>query len=264
MIKWYEIKNKEDKAEVWIYDVIGETFFGEGVAAKSFVKELADIKASQIDLHINSPGGSVWDGHAIYNSLISHPANITSFVEGRAASIASVVALAGNKVVMANTAMMMIHNPRAIVAGTAVDIRSAADVLDKVGETIQNVYVNKTGESNDVISKAMDEETWFTATEAVEFGLADEVSEGLKAVALAPDVAKRQEEYMARYKNVPDEALPLIKAEESDSLENNIVKIKKTSNESDGASDSKSDGASQEETETNVYDFELEKIKHRR
>ena len=91
--KWYEIKNAgAASAEVWIYEQIGADFFSEGVSAKDFVREIAALKVTQLDVHINSPGGSVFDGQAIYNALRSHPAKVTSYVDGLAASIASVIA----------------------------------------------------------------------------------------------------------------------------------------------------------------------------
>jgi ATP-dependent Clp endopeptidase proteolytic subunit ClpP len=151
-MKWYEIKSKADKAEIWIYDQIGEDFWtGGGVTAKGFQKELAEIKASQIDLHINSPGGSVFDGITIYNLLKQKSANITTYIDGLAASIASVIALAGNKVTMAENALFMVHNPSGMVMGTAADMRSLADVLDKIAGTMVNTYAGKSGKPEEEI-----------------------------------------------------------------------------------------------------------------
>ena len=200
MKSYIEIKNlSDDEAEVWIYDVIGQDFWGEGVAAKTFVKELTDIKASQINLHINSPGGSVFDGQAIYNAIARHPANVTTFIDGIAASIASVIALAGDEVIMAENALMMIHEPFAIVMGNANDMRDGANMLDKVSETIKAVYSSKTNLSDKKISDAMAAETWFTADEALDAGLATEISKEIRVAALLIT-----DEMKARYKNVPE------------------------------------------------------------
>jgi len=110
-MKWFKIENKADKAEIWIYEEIGEDpWTGGGVTAKSFQKELSEIKASQIDLHINSIGGLVFEGIAIHNLLKQHPANVTTYIDGIAASISSVIALAGDKVIMAENGLFMIHN----------------------------------------------------------------------------------------------------------------------------------------------------------
>jgi ATP-dependent Clp endopeptidase proteolytic subunit ClpP len=186
---WYEIKAQaDDEAEVWIYDEIGGgggMFSDPGISAKDFVTELAAIKASSIALHINSPGGSVFDGQAIYNALQRHPASVTTYVDGLAASIASVVALAADKVVMAANSLFMIHNPTGMTMGTAEDMRKMGDVLDKVQGTIAGVYVEKTGLPEDEISAAMNNETWYSADEAKALGYADEVGNAVDLAACA-------------------------------------------------------------------------------
>jgi len=201
-MKWYEIKNKADKAEVWIYEEIGEDFWtGGGVTAKNFQKELSAIKAGQIDLHINSPGGAVFDGITIYNLIKQHPANVTTYIDGIAASIASVIALAGDKIVMAANALYMIHNPSGMVMGTAEDMRTFADTLDKVGGTMVTAYTGKTGKDADIIKALLDAETWFTADEAKEMGFVDEISGEMDMAAcvkFAPVMAK------AGFKHIPE------------------------------------------------------------
>lgn len=188
---FYEIKaaaaagDNADTTEVWIYDEIGPDWYGETVAAKTFCQEIAAIDTPKIALHVNSPGGSVWDGAAIYNALKNHPAEVTTYIDGLAASIASVVALAGDTVVMAENAMFMIHNPWTIEIGDAEQMRKTADVLDKIGETIVNVYESRTGKPRDEITAAMSEESWLTADEALEWGFVDEVTKGVKAAALS-------------------------------------------------------------------------------
>lgn len=183
--KWYEIKAAaNDSAEIWIYEQIGEDWWsGEGVTAKNFCKELAALKVTAIDLHINSPGGSVFDGQAIYNALKRHPANVTVYIDGIAASIASVIALAGNSVVMAANALFMIHNPWGMSQGSADDMRKYADLLDKVRETIVSVYREKCGLDDAAIIAAMDAETWMTAEEAQAFGFVDQIGDELKLAA---------------------------------------------------------------------------------
>jgi ATP-dependent Clp endopeptidase proteolytic subunit ClpP len=200
-MKWFDIKNKADKAEIWIYEMIGEDFWtGGGVTAKSFQKELSEIKASQIDLHINSPGGVVFDGITIHNLIKQHPANVTTYIDGLAASIASVIALAGDKVIMAANALYMVHNPTGLAMGTASDMRSLADVLDKVAGTMVGTYVGKTGKPDAEIRAMLDAETWMTADEALEHGFIDEISEEMDMAACAkfiPIMAK------AGFKHVP-------------------------------------------------------------
>jgi len=177
MKKWYEIKNKTDKAEVWIYEEIGENWWdGSGITAKGFQKELSAIKASQIDLHINSPGGLVFDGITIYNLLKQHPANVTTYIDGLAASIASVIALAGDKIVMADNALFMIHKASGAVYGNSDDMRDFADKLDKVNGSIATTYTSKTGKDETEINDLMKAETWMTAKDALDSGFIDEIS----------------------------------------------------------------------------------------
>ncbi len=173
-----------DTADIFIYDQIGEDWWsGEGVAAKRFCQDVAALKARQINLHINSPGGSVFDGQAIYTTLRNHPAQVTTYIDGLAASIASVIALAGSRVVMASNALFMIHNPWGVTQGTSDDMRKYADVLDKVRDTIVGVYRDRSGMPDAEILAAMDAETWMSAEEALTFGFVDEVSQGMQMAA---------------------------------------------------------------------------------
>jgi ATP-dependent Clp protease protease subunit len=184
MKQWYEIKAKAaDAAEVWIYEDIGESFWGEGLSAKRFVTELNALDVSEIALHINSSGGSVFDGQAMYSALRRHRAEITTYIDGLAASIASVVALAGDYLVMPSNAMMMIHDPWGMVMGFASDMRSMADTLDKVRDTILNVYEEHSTKTREDLSAAMAAETWLTAEDALEFGFIDEVTSEVKLAA---------------------------------------------------------------------------------
>jgi ATP-dependent Clp protease protease subunit len=202
MKTWFEIKSKSDKAEVWIYEEIGEDFWGEGgITAKSFQKELAGIKASQIDLHINSPGGLVFDGITIYNLLKQHPANVTTYIDGVAASIASVIALAGDKVIMAENALFMIHKASGMVMGNSDDMRDFADKLDKVNGSIATTYTSKTKKDEKEINDLMAAETWMTASEALDHGFIDEVAGEMDMAACAKFIPVMQK---AGFKNIPE------------------------------------------------------------
>ena len=178
---WYDIKARENStAEILIYEEIGMW----GISAKQFA---ADLKAlgslKSISLRLNSPGGSVFDGASIYNLLRQIDAEVTVYVDGLAASIASVIAMAGDKVVMADNALMMIHDPWSMVIGSADEMRQEADVLDKVKESLVTTYQNRTGMNRDEIAALMADETWLDAEEAVEFGFADETYEARKEAA---------------------------------------------------------------------------------
>lgn len=159
---------------LYLYDIIDPLW---GISASSFVKTLNSISTPQIDLHINSPGGDVFDGRAMASAIAAHPSNITAYVDGLAASAASFVALAANDVVMAPGSFMMIHNAWSIGYGNATDLRTLAALLEKIDGSLVEDYVRATGASIDQVKAWMDAETWFTAQEAVDAGLADSVSE---------------------------------------------------------------------------------------
>ena len=169
---WYSITNvSAAEAEIFIYDHIG-TF---GVTASDFIGELREIKASKIALHINSPGGDVFDGIAIFNALSSHKATITVWVDGVAASAASFIAMAGDEVVMAPHSQMVIHDAMGLAMGGADDMRKMAGLLDKSSDNIASIYAEHTGTEVAVWRQRMKDETWFSDVEAVDVGLADRV-----------------------------------------------------------------------------------------
>ena len=179
---WYSIKAKaNDTAEISIYDEIG--FWG--VSAASFAQDLKDCgnNLKQINLHIHSPGGDVFDGIAIYNLLKNHPANVTVYIDGLAASMASVIAMAGNGIIMPENAMMMIHKPWGIQGGDAEDMRKYADLLDRVENTLIPAYASKTGKTPEELAEMLSAETWLNGKECVEQGFADKLAEPLVAMA---------------------------------------------------------------------------------
>lgn len=180
MKTWYSIKAKaDDRAEISIFDEIGFL----GVTAKDFIAELKAIKGKALDVLINSPGGSVFDALAIYNALRSHGSEITVKVMGIAASAASLIAMAGDKIVMPANTFMMIHNPIGAAFGNAEDMRELADILDKIGGSLVSTYVARTGLDEKEVRDLLDAETWLTAEEAVGFGFADELEPALKIAA---------------------------------------------------------------------------------
>jgi ATP-dependent protease ClpP protease subunit len=174
---WFEIRNGgNDHAEILIYDRIGSGFFNEGVEAKTFVRDLSTLTAQTITLRVNSPGGSVFDGQAIAAAISRHPATVTAYIDGLAASIATVIALAADRVIMNDNALFMIHDPRLGVDGSADDMRSAAALLDKVTDSLVTTYTAKTGMPDADIRAAMAAETWYTAAEAFDAGFVDQVN----------------------------------------------------------------------------------------
>lgn len=173
---WFSIRAQAetDAAEVLIYDYIG---WG-GVTAADFATALMAITAKTITVRINTPGGDVFDGLAIFNSLKDHGAQIHVKVDGIAASIGSIIAMAGHTVTMGESAFLMVHNPWAVSIGNAADMREMAALLDKIGGSLAGIYANRAKVASEQAQAWMDAETWFTAAEAKAAGLVDEVQGG--------------------------------------------------------------------------------------
>lgn len=185
-----------NEAEIDIEGEITSSVYDESQTSASqfrdLLKQIGDVKT--INLHINSPGGDVFEGVSIYNMLKQNKANIHVYVDGLAASIASVIAMAGDTITMPENSMLMIHNPWTIAQGNSKELRKVADDMDKMGESIKASYLSKSNNKLDVdtLTKLMDDETWLTAKEAVDYGLADEVLEPVQmAACLTEEEAKK-------------------------------------------------------------------------
>ena len=176
-------KDKDKAVELLLYDEIG--FWG--ITAKQMAETLGKLGSADLHVRINSPGGDVFDGVAIYNSLRNYPGTVTTHIDGLAASISSVIALAGETVHMAPNAFFMIHNPWGVTIGDAEAHRKMAETLEKVSvNSIVSTYQAKSGASRETIETWMDEETWFSAQEAEEKGFVDVVEESTEAQAAVP------------------------------------------------------------------------------
>lgn len=172
--------------EIDVYDVIGETWDGRGMSARKARGILrSNPDAKTIKLRVNSGGGSVIDGFAIYQNLAEHKAKVIADVDGLAASMASVIIMAADEIRIAPHAMVMIHNPWGGAIGEAEDMRKMADVLDKMRDGIAAAYVERTGKSRDEVVAMMDAETWMSAEEALEHGFVDQIKETKKPAANA-------------------------------------------------------------------------------
>lgn len=178
---WFQMKaTSETSADIYIYDEIGMW----GISARRFTEDLISLgNINHINLHIHSPGGEVFEGIAIYNQLKNHNATITVYIDGLAASMASVIAMVGDEIIMPTNAMMMIHKPWGVSWGDANDMRDYADLLDKVENVLIPAYMEKTGKTKEEIEAMLGEETWLTAEECVEHGFANTVIEPVKAMA---------------------------------------------------------------------------------
>lgn len=185
--KWFEVKNQTadgKSADIYLYDEISPYLPGSN--AKDVVMQLKALsEVETLNVRINSPGGSVFEGMAIYNALSRHPGVVNVYIDGLAASIAGVIAMAGKKIYMADNAMWMTHMPSAVAFGTAKEMRQTADVLDQLKETIINVFAARTGKKRETISNWMEAETWMQADEAKKNKIIDEVIGSVKAVAFA-------------------------------------------------------------------------------
>jgi len=200
MTKFWNFKNKGERGELWLYGEISDTtWWGDEVTPQTFtedLKNLGDIK--DLDVFIFSPGGDVFAGFAIYNILNRFEGNITVHVDGLAASIATVIAMAGDKIVIPENASFMIHNAWTFAAGNKNDLREMADQLEMIDGQIVDIYATRTGKDKDEIIALMDAETWMTGAEAVENGFADELIENKKIAA------KINVSLLDKYKFAPD------------------------------------------------------------
>ncbi|MFJ4624235.1 head maturation protease, ClpP-related [Streptomyces sp. NPDC088812] len=177
---WYRITNaaSQDEAEVMLYDEVGGWY---GATADQFIADLRGVTAPNLRVRINSPGGSVFEGIAIANALRSHPANIVVQVDGIAASIASVIAMAGDRIEMAPNTMLMIHDASGVCLGNASDMEEMAELLDLISDNIADAYAQRAGGTREQWRERMKAETWYLPEDAVENGLADEAVQAPKS-----------------------------------------------------------------------------------
>lgn len=187
--KFWNLKKKGNSAELLIYGEISDMLlWGDEVVPKDIDNELKAMgDVSEIIVRINSPGGDVFAGVAIHAMLSRHKAKKTVYVDGIAASIASVIAMAGDEIVMANGSMFMVHNPMSIVFGNSNEFRSMADRLDTVRDAFMSIYTEKTGMTDKEIISLLDAETWMTADEAISMGFATKLEQGNKIAACIRD-----------------------------------------------------------------------------
>lgn len=194
-------------ADIFIYGEITKYAWEEygEVSSTTFKNSLDELGADveTIHLYVNSPGGSVFEGVAIHNMLLRHKAKVIVHVDALAASIASVIAMAGNEIRMPKNSMLMIHNPWTFAMGNAAELRKAADDLDRIGQSAIQSYLQKAGDklNEETLKQLLDAETWLSADEAFSYGLADVVEE---ANQMAASIS---EDMFSKYKNVPKQLI---------------------------------------------------------
>lgn len=183
----------EGERSISVYDVIGHDYWtGEGVTAKRIAAALRNMGAGPVTVNVNSPGGDMFEGLAIYNLLREHKGEVTVKVIGLAASAASIIAMAGDTVQIARAGFLMIHNTWVVASGNRNDLREYADTLEPFDRAMADIYAARTGGERDAMAKLMDAESWIGGTDAIEQGFADELlpsdqvgNDGGKATASA-------------------------------------------------------------------------------
>lgn len=185
----------DTQADIYVYDVIDSMW---GASASGLVSALASAGDKTVHMHINSPGGDVFEARAMTAAIAAHPGTVIAHIDGVAASAASYLALAASEVRMTDGGLFMIHNAWTMAMGNASDFRSTADLLQKIDGTIAADYMRKTGKSADDIAALMDAETWMTAQEALDAGFIDAIDANTQAEGKA--AAKWN---LAAYANAP-------------------------------------------------------------
>lgn len=174
-LRFFSAAKKSTALELYVYDIIGADWYGDGVTAKNVQQAIKDAgDFDSITLHINSPGGDSFEGIAIHNIIRQQKVPVTVIVEGLAASAAFTIAMSGDTIKIGEAGMMMLHNAWMIAIGNAAQLRKSADLLDKHDGTLQEMYSKRSGQSIDDVKSLCDAETWLTADEAIERGFADE------------------------------------------------------------------------------------------
>jgi len=209
---WFDFADLDpDTVEIRIDGVIGGSFLEDGNTAKDFIDRLNTISAPNLILHLNSPGGMVFEGFAIYNALRSSGKHVRVVIDGIAASIAAVIAMAGDEIVMPENSYLMVHYPWSIVMGNADNMLAEADTLEKLGQSIEKIFADRSGQPSETIQKLMRGDagadgTFISAPEALELHLATEVEEnksraaacvGLDAFNLIPPALQNKEDKTA-------------------------------------------------------------------
>lgn len=192
---------KKDEADIYIYGPIGGGWYGDGVTAARFAKDLKDLgDIKTLNVRFNSEGGSVFEGRTMHTLLVEHKAKVIAHIDGLAASAASFMAMAANEIRIAKGAFVMIHNAWTWAAGDSSEMRRQATLLDAINDTIRATYVSRTKNTDAQVKQWMDDETWLDGPEALKHGFADIVVEDLKAAAFSGN--------LGQFRNVPQPLKP--------------------------------------------------------
>ena len=221
MNKYYQLIEAEDVSELYIFgDIVDEAWCENDVEGASLCKQIQNIKSKQINVYINSYGGSVSSGLAIYNTLKAHDAKVTTYCQGFGCSIASVIFMAGDERIMSDASLLMIHNAWTICQGNAKDLRKQADDLDKITQASVRAYMSCVNISEEELVELLDNESWLTAEECLEMGFATEVIKD-EVEAVSQSVRKSLiDMIMAKCKTDDDKK----KCQEDDSINEKVLR----------------------------------------
>lgn len=214
-----EVVEEGIKTKLTIYGDIGESWWGDSISAADIKRALETITTNKLDVHINSYGGDVFDGIAIYNQLKNHNAEVTVYIDGVAASAASLIAMAGNEVIVNIGGQIMIHEASTYAWGNKGEIQKTLNALESIDKSIADIYMTRFAGERSEIETMIVNETWFTANEAVEVGLADKVNEVVYESQVDPEEFKNN--VLARFRN----------QKQTVTNSNILAKLKRNSNE---------------------------------
>jgi len=216
--KFWSIVKNDNIGEITMYgEIASESWWGDEVTPKQFKDDLDALgDVSTIKVYLSSPGGDVFAGQQIHSMLKRHKAEVVIYIDSLAASIASVISSAGDKVIMPVNSMQMLHNPMTGMYGNAHEFRKLADDLDKIRESLVEAYLSKSSVlTREKLIEIMDDESWLTAKECLELGLCDEVVE-------AKEIAAKFDGYENKYKNIPNEFLKRTSEKENETNESEL------------------------------------------
>ena len=218
MNKYYAMETAEKETDIMIFgDITSWPWMESDVSSYNLSKQIAGLDTDAINIHLNSYGGEVSEGLAIYNALKQHKAKVRTYCDGFACSIASVIFMAGDERIMSNASMLMVHNPWTYTEGNAQELRKTAEDLDKMSQASVNAYMESVSITEDEVKQLLDDETWLTPAEALEYGFATAVtgkdpqakySQSVRKGIMQKLLAKQQEPDPAPQADLEPEPIP--------------------------------------------------------
>ncbi|WJE54320.1 Clp protease ClpP [Bacillus cereus] len=204
----FKAEETNDTSTITIYGSIGESWWGESTSAKDIEDALNNVKSDTVTIRLNSGGGDVFDGIAIYNQLKNHSAKVIVHVDGLAASAASLIAMAADELIMNTGSMLMIHEASTFAWGSKTEIQKTLNALEGIDKSIADIYMTRFEGERSEIETMIENETWFTASEAVEIGLADKVNEEEEEEEEKTDPEEYKNNFLQMFRNKKKQSEP--------------------------------------------------------